>query len=86
VNVKRTTVWRRIQRHTGLMEGYLRDFTPQVSGTWRADELYLEKGDMKHVFSMMDDETRFWIAQQVSNFKENGPLRRPQDSDTNYLD
>jgi transposase-like protein len=29
------------------------------------------KGDIKHLFSMMDDETRFWIAQQVSNFKEN---------------
>lgn len=26
---------------------------------------------MKYLFSMMDDETRFWIAQQVSNFKEN---------------
>ncbi len=72
VNVNHTTVYRWIQKYTKLMDEYLKDFTPQVSDTWRADELYVNvRGNMKYLFSMMDDETRFWIAQQVSNFKEN---------------
>ncbi|MDV3276986.1 MAG: IS6 family transposase [Nitrososphaerales archaeon] len=72
VTVNHTTVYRWIQKYTGLMDEYLKDFTPQVSDTWRADEVFVKvKGDMKYLFSMMDDETRYWIAQQVSNFKEN---------------
>jgi putative transposase len=38
--------------------------------TWRADELYVKiKGNMKYLFAMMDDETRFWIAQEVAETK-----------------
>ena len=77
VNVNHTTVWRWIQKYVGLMEEYLKDFTPQVSDTWRADELWINvKGRMKYLFSMMDDETRFWIAQQVSHWKENADASR----------
>ncbi len=43
---------------------------PQVSDTWRADELWMKfKGDMKYVFAIMDDETRYWIAQEVAETK-----------------
>jgi transposase-like protein len=28
------------------------------------------KGDMKYLFAVMDDETRYWIAQEVSNVKQ----------------
>ena len=52
------------------MEKYLDQITPNVGDTWRADELYLKvKGNMKYLFAMMDDETRFWIAQQVADNK-----------------
>ncbi|MGA8857546.1 MAG: DDE-type integrase/transposase/recombinase, partial [Candidatus Bathyarchaeia archaeon] len=35
-----------------------------------ADELFLKvKGDMKYLYALMDDETRFWIAQQVADSK-----------------
>jgi transposase-like protein len=52
------------------MKKYLDKITPQVSRTWRADELYVKfHGNMKYVFAMMDDETRFWIAQEVANTK-----------------
>jgi transposase-like protein len=71
VEVSYQTVWNWIKKYTGLMEKYLDKITPQVSGTWRADELYVKiKGDMKYVFAMMDDETRFWIAQEVANTKD----------------
>jgi len=34
------------------------------------DELYVKiKGDMKYLFAIMDDETRFWIAQEIADSK-----------------
>ncbi|MGA2785279.1 MAG: DDE-type integrase/transposase/recombinase, partial [Candidatus Bathyarchaeia archaeon] len=52
------------------MEKYLEKITPQVSDTWRADEMYLTiKGNMKYLYALMDDETRFWIAKEVANTK-----------------
>jgi transposase-like protein len=59
------------------MDEYLKGFTPQVSDTWRADEMFVKfKGDMKYLFSMMDDETRFWIAQEVGESKQRHESRR----------
>ena len=50
---------------------YLNKITPQVGDAWRADEVFVKiRGEMKYVFSLMDDETRFWIAQEVANTKE----------------
>jgi transposase-like protein len=44
--------------------------------TWRADEVWVKvKGDLKYVFALMDDETRFWIAQEVANSKEQHDAR-----------
>jgi putative transposase len=52
------------------MQNYTESIIPNVSDTWRADEIYLKvKGNMKYLFSMMDDETRFWIAQEVAESK-----------------
>ena len=36
----------------------------------RTDELYFKvKGNTKYLYALMDDETRFWIAQQVGDSK-----------------
>jgi transposase-like protein len=76
VQVSYQTVWNWIQKYTGLMEKYLDKITPNVSDTWRADELYVKiKGNMKYVFAMMDDETRFWIAQEVADTKDTHDAR-----------
>jgi transposase-like protein len=49
---------------------YLSQIKPEVSDVWRADELYLKiKGNMKYLFAMMDDQTRFLIAQEVAEAK-----------------
>jgi transposase-like protein len=70
VNVSHQTVYNWIKRYVALMEKYLEQIKPQVSAVWRADELYLKvRGDMKYLFAMMDDETRFWIAQEVADSK-----------------
>jgi transposase-like protein len=49
---------------------------PQVSETWRTDELFLKvKGNTKYLYALMDDETRFWIAQQVADTKYTQDVR-----------
>jgi len=70
VNVSHVAVYKWVEKYVGLMEEYLEKIKPEVSDTWRADELYLKvKGDLKYLFALMDDETRFWIAQEVANSK-----------------
>jgi len=77
VTVSHVAVYKWIQKYVELMEKYLEQIKPQVSDTWRADELYLKvKGNMKYLFAMMDDETRFWIAQEVADTKHNYDARR----------
>jgi transposase-like protein len=69
VSYKTIYVW--IKKYTGIMQEYLNKITPQVGDAWRADEVWVKvRGELKYVFSLMDDETRFWIAQEVSNTKE----------------
>ena len=71
VEVSHQTIYNWIAKYTELMRKYLDRITPQVSGTWRADELYVKiKGDMKYLFAIMDDQTRFLIAQEVADSKE----------------
>ena len=70
VKVSHVAVLKWIKKYVRLMEGYLENMKPNVGDTWRADELYVKvKGNMKYLFAMMDDETRFWIAQEVAETK-----------------
>jgi transposase-like protein len=76
VEVSYQTVWNWIQKYTALMEKYLERITPQVSDTWRADELYLKvHGKMNYLYALMDDQTRFWIAQEVAGTKFTADIR-----------
>jgi transposase-like protein len=66
-----------IRKYVTLMNQYLEKIKPNVSDTWRADELYVKiKGNMKYLFALMDDETRFWIAQEVAETKHQHDARR----------
>ena len=67
VKVSHVAVLKWVKKYVRLMEGYLEQIRPNVGDAWRTDELYVKvSGNMQYLFSMMDDETRFWIAQQVS--------------------
>jgi len=70
VKVSHVTIYRWIGKYVSLMEEYLKEFTPKVSDTWRTDEMYVKfSGNMKYLFAMMDDETRFRISQMVADHK-----------------
>jgi len=77
VQVSHQTVYNWIGKYVKLMKVYVEKMIPNVSDTWRADELYVKiKGDMKYVFALMDDETRFWIAQEVAESKQKHDARQ----------
>jgi transposase-like protein/ribosomal protein L37AE/L43A len=70
VKITHVTVYNWIKKYIGLMEKYLETITPQLSDVWRADEMFVKfKGDMKYVYALMDEDSRFWIAKQVSDSK-----------------
>jgi len=77
VQVSHKTVYKWIEKYVTLMKEYVEKITPNVGDTWRADELYVKiKGDMKYVFALMDDETRFLIAQEVAESKYKHDARK----------
>ena len=70
VDVTHKTIENWIKKYVTLMEKYLESITPDLSEKWRTDEIYLKiKGDRKYLYALMDDETRYWIAKQVSDNK-----------------
>jgi transposase-like protein len=77
VEVSYQTVSNWITKYVKLMKDYTESIVPKVGDTWRADELYVKiRGDMKYLFAMMDDETRFWIAQEVGETKTKHDARK----------
>jgi len=76
VTINHNTVYRWMKKYVGLMQSYLEKITPNVSDAWRADELYLKvRGNPKYLYALMDDQTRFWIAQQVADTKYTSNVR-----------
>lgn len=70
IDVTHQTVYNWIKKYTTLMQKYLDNVTPHVSDTWRADEVFVKiRGNQKYLFALMDDDTRFWIAQEVADTK-----------------
>lgn len=58
------------QKYTNLMKGYVDKIGPNVGDVWRADEVWIKvKGNLKYLFALIDDETRYWIAQEVADSK-----------------
>jgi putative transposase len=73
--VSHQTIYNWIYKYTGLMERYLDKITPKISTAWRTDELYLKvRGNTKYLYALMDDATRFWIAQQVAETKNTADI------------
>ena len=70
VKVSHQTVFNWIKKYVTLMKDYADKLVPDVSDSWRADEIRFKvRGNMKYLFAVMDDETRFWIAQEVADTK-----------------
>jgi putative transposase len=76
MRITHVSVYNWIRKYVGLMKSYLEKITPNVADAWRADELYLNvRGNPQYLFALMDDQTRFWIAQQVADTKYTSDIR-----------
>lgn len=76
IKICHKTVYNWIQRYVELMQSYVEHIKPNVSDAWRTDELHLKiKGNKRWLFSVLDDESRFWIAEQVANHKGVSDIR-----------
>lgn|SRR5487761_227870 len=70
VKVSHVAILKWIRKYITLLDKYADELIPNVSDTWRTDELHLKiKGNKRYLYAIMDDETRFWIAQQVADTK-----------------
>ncbi len=68
--VSHQTIANWIEKYTNLMKGYVDKIGPNVGDVWRADEVWIKvKGNLKYLFALIDDETRYWIAQEVADSK-----------------
>lgn len=64
------TIWNWISEFSKTLSIYLSNKTPEVGDSWRSDEMFVHvKGELKYVFAMMDDKTRFMLAQQLADSK-----------------
>ena len=74
--VSHQTIYRWIAKYTELMSKYLDKITPQVSRYLGYRRMFLKvKGNMKYLYAMMDEQTRFWIAQEVADTKYTADVR-----------
>ena len=75
--VSHITINNWIEKYITIMQKYVDNLKPNISQTWRADEVYVKiKGDMKYLFALMDDETRYWIVQEVADSKFSHDARK----------
>lgn len=76
VKVSHVAVYGWIQKYTNIMKQYIDKLKLNVGDTWRTDEVYVKfSGNLKYVFTLMDDETRYWIAQEVAHSKDKHDAR-----------
>lgn len=77
IKVTHQTVANWIEKYVAIMKEYADKLKPDVSQTWRADEVYVKiDGKLKYLFALMDDETRYWIAQEVADSKHTHYARK----------
>jgi len=71
MEVSHQIIYNWINKYAKLIKKYINKIIPQVGDAWRADEVYTKiRGDLKYLFVLIDDETRYWIAKEVTNKKE----------------
>ena len=70
VNVSHVAVYQWIAKYSAMSDEFLNTITPRVGNWYRADEIYVKiGGEQRYLFNSMDDDTRFWITQELADSK-----------------
>jgi transposase-like protein len=78
IHVTHPAVLKWIRKYIELMRSYVDKFTPQLSGMWHSDEMMInvrktkatDKGNYDWLWNLMDHQTRFLLASQVTKQRE----------------
>jgi transposase-like protein len=69
LKISHAALIRWIQKYVQLMKTYVDSFAPQTSGIWHTDEMTIslkENKQMDWLWNLMDNDTRFLLASQLS--------------------
>jgi len=71
IKVSHVAIIKWIKKYTQLMKEYVDSLMPQTSGIWHTDEMAINiKGEYNWLWNVMDHETRFLLASQISKRRE----------------
>ncbi len=72
-----STVLRWIEKYTKLINAYVEDFKPELSGQWHTDEMMIKTGGKwSWLWNCMDKDTRFLLANLITKTREIKDARR----------
>ena len=72
VDVDHSSVYDWITKYSKMTSDYLNEIIPRTNGRTmvRADEIWIKiRGQQKHLFASMDDDTRYWLASDMAHTK-----------------
>jgi putative transposase len=71
ITVSHVAIIKWIRKYTQLMKGYVDSLMRETSGIWHTDEMAVNiKGEYNWLWNVMDHETRFLLASQISQKRE----------------
>ena len=71
ITVSHVAIIKWVKKYTQLMKKYVDSLMPQTSGIWHTDEMAINiKGQFNWLWNVMDHETRFLLASQISQRRE----------------
>ena len=77
IKVSHVAIIKWVKKYTELMKRYVDSLMPQTSGIWHTDEMAINiKGEYNWLWNVMDHETRFLLASQISQRREVKDARR----------
>ncbi len=66
-----------IRKYVALMKAYVDELKPQIGEVWHADEMTVNiNGEYKWLWNLMDSDTRFLLAMQISKKREAKDARK----------
>jgi len=77
VEISHVAILKWIRKYVGIMKKYLDQLPPQVSEVWHTDEMKVSiRGEWRWLWNLMDHETRFLLASEVSKRRKIADARR----------
>ena len=69
-SVNHMTIYNWVSQYSAMSDIFLNTIIPRVGNWYRADEIYVKiGGNQRYLFNSMDDDTRYWITQELADSK-----------------